>query len=77
MTDLFLIAASTGLIELVECRTLWGEPEQVHVQNMEHLHAHDRYQNVTEHKTSGHSTRNKMYRYAQHRKWVGDQEEVY
>jgi len=42
-------------ILLVECRTLWGEPERVHVQNVEQLHAHDRYQNVTEHKTSGHS----------------------
>jgi len=31
----------------VECKTLWGKPEPVHVQ----LHAHDRYQNVTEHKT--------------------------
>jgi len=40
---------------LVECRTLWGEPERVHVQNMAQLHAHDRYQNVTEHKASGHS----------------------
>jgi len=38
----------------VECRTLWGEPERVHVQNMEQLCAHDRYQNVTEHKT-GHN----------------------
>ena len=38
----------------------------------EQLHAHDRYQNVTEHKTSGHSIWNKMYRYAQlqHRRWV-------
>ena len=27
--------------------TLWGELERVHVQNMEQLHAHDRYQNVT------------------------------
>ena len=33
---------------LVECRTLWGEPERVHVQNMEQLHAHDHYQYVTE-----------------------------
>jgi len=31
---------------------------------MEQLHAHDRYQNVTEHKTSGHSIWNKIYRYA-------------
>ena len=49
-------AWSYKLIKLVECRTLWGEPERVHVQNMEQLHAHDRYQNVAEHKTSGHST---------------------
>jgi len=28
------------------------------------------YQDVTEHKISGHSTRNKMYRHAQHRNWV-------
>ena len=40
---------------LEECRTLRGEPERVHMQNMEQLHAHDRYQNVAEHKTSGHS----------------------
>jgi len=37
---------------------------------MEQLHAHDRYQNVTEHKTSGHSIWNKIYRPAQYRKWV-------
>jgi len=24
-------------MQLVECRTLWGEPERVHVQNMEQL----------------------------------------
>ena len=34
----------------MECRTLWGEPERVYVQNMEQLQAHDQYQNVTEHK---------------------------
>jgi len=27
--------------------TLWGEPEQIHVQNTEQLNAHDRHQNVT------------------------------
>ena len=32
--------------------TLWDEPERIHIQNMEQLHAHDCYQNVTE--TSGH-----------------------
>jgi len=57
-------------LSVVECRTFWGEPERVHVQNMEQLHAHDRYQNVTEHKTSGHSIWNKIYRHAQYRKWV-------
>jgi len=40
-------------IQLLERRTLWGEPERVHVRNMGRLHAHDRYQNVAEHKTSG------------------------
>jgi len=35
---------------LVECSTLWDEPERVHVQTMEQLHAHDCYQNVDEHK---------------------------
>ena len=29
---------------LVECRTLWGEPERVNVQSMERFHAHDHYQ---------------------------------
>jgi len=32
--------------------TLWGEPERVHMLNMEQLHAHDRHQNVTEHSTT-------------------------
>jgi len=56
----------------VECRTLWGEPERVHVHNVEQLQAHDHYQNVTEHKTSHHGIWNKIYRYAQlqHRKLV-------
>jgi len=36
--------------------TLWGEPEEVHVQKMVRLHAHDCHQNVTEHSTtSGHT----------------------
>lgn len=37
--------------------TLWGKPEQVHVQNMEHLHAILNHQNPIEnsiHATSGH-----------------------
>jgi len=38
---------------------LWGEPERVHVQNMDQLP----FMNVTEHKTSGYSIRNKMYRH--------------
>ena len=35
------------LAKLVECRTLWDEPEWVNVQNveLEQLHAHDCYQN--------------------------------
>ena len=28
--------------------TLWGEPDRVHVQNMEQLMANDCHQNVTE-----------------------------
>jgi len=36
---------------------------QVHVQNTEQLHAHDHYQNVTEHKTSNHSIWNKIYQH--------------
>ena len=35
-------------------------PERVHVQNMEQLHAHDRCQNVTEHKTSGHNMKQNL-----------------
>ena len=31
-----------------KCMTLWGEPDRVHVQNMEQLHAFDCHQNVTE-----------------------------
>jgi len=34
--------------------TLWGEPERVHVQNMEQLHANDCHQNVTQAKKSTH-----------------------
>ena len=32
--------------------TLWGEPYQVHVQNMEQLNAYDCHQNVTEPQTT-------------------------
>jgi len=31
-----------------KCTTLWGEPDRVHMQNMEQLHAYDCHQNVTE-----------------------------
>ena len=35
--------------------TFWGEPEWVHMQNMEQLHAHELHENVTENSTtSGH-----------------------
>jgi len=39
---------------------------------MEQLYTHNHYQNVTEHKASGHSIWNRIYRYAQlqHREWV-------
>ena len=31
-----------------KCMTLWGEPNRVHAQNMEQLHAFDYHQNVAE-----------------------------
>jgi len=41
---------------------LWGDPEQVHMQNMEQLHTHDQHQNMTEHgTTSGHRIWSKVY----------------
>ena len=43
-----VLATLCYVLTTVECRTLLGEPEWVHVQNMEQLH--DCYQNVTEHK---------------------------
>ena len=51
------------IILLVECRTLWGESERVHMQNMEQLYAYDRYQNVAEHRNSGHKIWSKIYRH--------------
>jgi len=33
--------------------TLWGEPDRVHVQNMEQLHAFDCHQNVAEPQATG------------------------
>jgi len=34
--------------KLDECMTLWGEPEQVHMQNVDKVHAQVYHQNVTE-----------------------------
>ena len=31
-----------------KCMTLWGDPERIHKQNMEQLHAYDCHLNVTE-----------------------------
>ena len=31
-----------------KCTTLWGEPDRVHMQNMEQLHAFDCHRNVAE-----------------------------
>jgi len=46
---MFLIQPSLHNIHILdECTTLWGEPDQVHLQNMEQLNAHDHYQNATE-----------------------------
>ena len=36
------------VVLLDECMTLWGKPEQVHVLNVEQLHAHNCHQDVTE-----------------------------
>ena len=36
-----------------KCTTLWGEPDRVHAQNMEQLHAFDCYQNVAEPQATG------------------------
>ena len=40
-----------------ECMTLQGEPERVHMQNVDRLHAHDCYQNVTEPQTTEYHTK--------------------
>jgi len=46
--------------------TLWGEPERIHVQNTEQLHAHDCHPDVTE--SSGHRIwHTKSTTHAQHR----------
>jgi len=55
MVDIVGRGVTSAVTRVVEWWTLWGEPERVHVQNMEQLQAHDHYQNVTEHKSSGHS----------------------
>ena len=31
-----------------KCTTLWGEPDQIHMQNMKQLHTYDCHQNLTE-----------------------------
>ena len=46
-----LISLERGSLMLAptrKCTTLWGEPKQIHEQNMEQLHAYDCHQNVTE-----------------------------
>jgi len=35
-----------GQAETRKCMTLWGEPDCVHAQNMEQLHAFDCHQNL-------------------------------
>jgi len=46
--------------------TLWGEREQIHVQNTEQLHAHDHHQTVT--KNSDHKIwQNKLQSHSQQR----------
>ena len=46
-----------------KCTTLWGEPDRVHTQNMEQLHAYDCHQNVTEPQaTENHMKYTRVYR---------------
>ena len=61
--------SSVTLFEIVdECMMLWGVPEQVHMQNMEQLQAHDHHQNVTEHGKATEYILN-VHTYTQHRNW--------
>jgi len=56
----------TYLYKLGEGMTLWGEREQIHVQNTEQLHAHDHHQTVT--KNSDHKIwQNKLQSHSQQR----------
>jgi len=45
---MILVITNTVIVILDECMTLWGEPERVHMQNMDQVHAQDYHQNVTE-----------------------------
>ena len=45
---LFLHTESTNSMITRKCTTFWGEPDRVHMQNMERLHAYDCHQNVAE-----------------------------
>ena len=45
---------SFHLINYMNAQHCGSEPEQVHVHNMEQLHAHDCHQNVTGPQGSGH-----------------------
>jgi len=48
LTGAALVPEIRSLVVPDECTTLWGEPQQVHIQNMVQLHTHDCQQNVTE-----------------------------
>jgi len=42
------ITLTLSLAYTRKCTTLWGEPDRVHMQNMEQYHAFDCHQNVAE-----------------------------
>ena len=46
------LAAIQLALLLDEYMTLWGEPDGVHMQNIEQLNAYDCHQNVTEPRTT-------------------------
>ena len=45
---------------------MWGEPEQVHMQNVESLQAHGLHQNETQFQAAGHNEYTHMHN-AQHK----------
>jgi len=63
-----LMLRSILYLQLDECMTLWGEPEWVHMQNVDQLHAYDCYQNVTESQATEYHT--KVHKCTTQEQWV-------